>query len=85
MTMRIEVLGRGCRKCDELYENVREAVKQAGIAGETDVVKIQDEGYFLKHGVFTTPGLIIDGRVVSTGRLLTTPQVSDLILNADKA
>ena len=77
--MKIEVLGRGCQKCDQLLENARQAVEQAGLVDSAQVVKIKDEGYFLEKGVFVTPGLIVDGKVVSSGRLLDTQEILDII------
>jgi small redox-active disulfide protein 2 len=77
--MKIEVLGRGCPKCDQLLENASQAVEQAGLADSAQVVKIKDEGYFLEKGVFVTPGLIVDGKVVSSGRLLNPQEILDII------
>jgi len=72
-------LGPGCKNCETLYENVLKAVDQAGMKGKVEVVKIKDIDYFMKKGVFATPGLIIDGQVVSTGRLLSPEQVLEKI------
>lgn len=73
--MKIEVLGPGCRNCEVLYQNVMKALEMAGIEGSIQVEKIKEPQYFLKMGVFTTPGLVIDGEVVSTARVLTPEQV----------
>lgn len=75
--MRIEVLGPGCKNCETLYENVLKALNQAGLRDKIEVVKIKDIDYFMKKGVFATPGLIIDDQVISTGRLLTPEQVME--------
>ena len=64
---RIEVLGPGCYTCYLLEQAVREAVALAGV--EAEVVKVTDYGRILAHGVIHTPGLVIDGRVVSAGRV----------------
>ena len=77
--MKIEVLGRGCQKCDQLMENTLQAVQLAGLTDSTQVAKIKDEGYFLEKGVFVTPGLIVDGKVVSSGRLLSPQEILDII------
>jgi small redox-active disulfide protein 2 len=73
--MKIEVLGRGCRSCDELYENVRQAASQLAPTIDIEVTKVADVNYFLQKGVFVTPGLVIDGRVVSSGKLLNTEEI----------
>lgn len=77
--MKIEVLGPGCRNCEVLYQNVIKALEMAGSKDAIQVEKIKDPRYFLKMGVFTAPGLVIDGRVVSTGRVLTAEQVLEIL------
>ena len=77
--MKIEVLGPGCKNCETLYENVLKALDQAGMREKVEVIKIKDIDYFMKKGVFATPGLIIDDQVVSTGRLLSPEQVLEKI------
>ena len=57
--MKIEVLGSGCAKCTQLYDNVRKALDQAG--REAEVVKVQDMPSIMKYGVMSTPALVIDG------------------------
>ena len=73
--MKIEVLGPGCKNCETLYENVIKAVDQAGLQDKAEVVKVKDIDYFMKMGVFATPGLVCDGQVLSTGMLLNPDQI----------
>jgi small redox-active disulfide protein 2 len=73
--MKIEILGTGCRRCEELYENVLGAASQLGPAAGIEVTKVADVNYFVQKGVFVTPGLVIDGRVVSTGKLLSVEEI----------
>jgi small redox-active disulfide protein 2 len=77
--MKIEVLGPGCRNCDTLYQNVLTALEQAGRKDNVEVTKVKDLDYFLKKGVFVTPALVIDGKAVSSGRVLTPEQVTALL------
>ncbi len=73
---RIEVLGPGCRRCEELAKNVREAVAIAGV--EAEVIHLTDPRDLLAHGIlWTTPGLVIDGRLVSAGRVLSPRDIAD--------
>ncbi len=63
----IEVLGPGCNNCKRLEANVREAVMMAGV--EAEIIKVTDYAEIVAHGVLSTPGLVIDGKVVSAGRI----------------
>lgn len=73
--MKIEVLGPGCKNCETLYENVIQALEQAGLKGKIEVVKMKDIDYFMKKGVFATPGLIFNDLVLSTGQVLKPEQI----------
>ena len=70
---KIEVLGPGCNNCVRLEANVREAVAMSGV--EAEIVKITDFADIAAHGVLQTPGLVIDGIVVSYGRI---PSAADI-------
>jgi small redox-active disulfide protein 2 len=69
----IEVLGPGCANCQRLEANAREAVAMAGI--EAEVRHVTDYREIAARGVMSTPGLVIDGVVVSKGRV---PSVGDI-------
>ena len=77
--MKVEVLGPGCKRCDQLYENAQNAVAELDVPGQIEVVKIGDINYFAKVGVFMTPGLVIDGEVISTGKVLSPHQIREKI------
>ena len=77
--MKIEVLGTGCCRCDQLLKIAQEAAAKSGLSSAIEVVKVKDVNYFLKKKVFVTPGLVIDGKVVSTGKLLTVDEIIDAI------
>jgi len=66
--MEIKILGMGCPKCKRLTELVHEALESVhGV--EAVVIKVTDLDAIMDLGVMTTPGLVIDGKVVSAGRL----------------
>ena len=72
---KIEVLGPGCANCIRLEKNAREAVEMAGV--EAEIVKVTNYGQIAAYGVMSTPGLVIDGKVVSYGRI---PSAGDIAL-----
>ncbi len=76
--IKIEVLGPGCKNCDDLYSNVIAAVEQVGLAGKAQVEKVKDIDTFIKMGVFSTPALVIDGKIVSTSRVLSADQIIEV-------
>ena len=75
--MQIKVVGTGCRKCKALLAATEEAVKMSGVQAEieyvTDMIKIAETGLLSK------PGLIINDKIVSSGRVLETQAIADLI------
>ena len=77
--MKVEILGSGCKRCDQLYENTQNAVAELDSPGQIEIVKIGDINYFAKMGVFLTPGLVVDGEVISTGKVLSPNQIKEKI------
>ena len=75
MRMKIEVLGTGCKSCENLYQAVMEAVAEVGPEKQIVVEKVGDIKYFAKMGVFMTPGLVIDGTVISSGKAMSAEQI----------
>ena len=73
--MKIEILGPGCKRCEQLYENTVAAVSQFDSDVGIEVKKIKDIKYFAQKGVFVTPGLVIDGDVISVGKVLSTEEI----------
>lgn len=71
---KIEVLGPGCNNCKCLEANAREAVTLAGV--EAEVIKVTDYGQIMGYGIMSTPGLVIDGTVVSYGRIPSSRDIA---------
>jgi small redox-active disulfide protein 2 len=66
--MEIKVLGPGCTNCHKMEEMTKQAVKELGIAAE--VIKITDIGDIARHGILSTPGLIVNGKIKHSGKPL---------------
>ncbi|MCB9832126.1 MAG: TM0996/MTH895 family glutaredoxin-like protein [Planctomycetes bacterium] len=78
MTIKIiEVLGTGCAKCAALEKSAREAVAHLGL--DAEVRKVQDMDAIIERGVMMTPALVVDGKVVSSGRALGRDEIEKLI------
>jgi small redox-active disulfide protein 2 len=76
----IKVLGTGCARCNALKKAVSEVVELMQIVA--DVEKVEDMKQILEYPILTTPGLVIDGRVVSYGRVPGKDEIEKLIKDA---
>lgn len=74
---KVQILGTGCAKCRQLTKNVTEAAQVLGI--DVEVEKVTEMGEILKFGVLTTPGLVVDGKLVASGRLLQPAEIMALL------
>ncbi|MFT3780510.1 MAG: thioredoxin family protein [Nibricoccus sp.] len=74
---KIQILGGGCAKCAQLYANTEAAAKALNL--EYRIEKISDFQQIAKAGVMTTPGLVVDGVVKSSGKLLSADQIKALL------
>ena len=70
----IEVLGPGCANCQRLERVAGEAATVAGVTAE--IRHITDYAEIAQRGVMNTPGLVIDGRVVSTGKVVAPATIA---------
>ncbi len=77
--MEIKVLGTGCAKCKSLEKVTREAVASSGI--DADITKVEDIVDIMKFGVMSTPALVVDGKVVVSGRVPKMKEIVELISN----
>jgi small redox-active disulfide protein 2 len=69
----IEVLGSGCRNCQNVEKVVREVIAEQGI--EAEIRHVTDDAEIAQRGVMSTPGLVIDGTLVVAGRVPSREQV----------
>ncbi|HUH41572.1 MAG TPA: thioredoxin family protein [Sulfurimonas sp.] len=75
--MKIEILGTGCSKCAQLEAVVKQAVASSGKFAQ--ILKVDDLMKIMEYQVISTPGLVIDGKVVSSGKVLSVDEVLALI------
>lgn len=80
--MDIKVLGTGCPKCKEVEKRVINALAELGIAASVE--KVTDIKRIMEYKIFGTPGLVIDGKVVSTGKLPSPDEIKAWIREAGK-
>jgi small redox-active disulfide protein 2 len=75
--MIIKILGSGCKKCLALAENAKVAAQTEGI--DAKIEKVTDVIAIASYGIMSTPGLVIDEKVVSSGRVLNASEISALL------
>lgn len=78
MEMQIKILGTGCKKCRVLEENVKVALQE--MSDDSIVEKVEDIKEIVKYRVMSTPALVIDEKVISTGKVLTVSDVKKLLI-----
>ena len=78
--MEIKVLGPGCVNCQSLVRNVEAALADLGL--DIEVQKVTDYGQILSYGVMSTPAVVIDEKVVASGRVLSKDEAKRLIEEA---
>ena len=79
--MKIEILGTGCAKCITLEKIVREVVSQ--LDGNYEVVKVDDIMEIMEYNILSMPGLVIDGKLISTGKVLSADEIRQYIKEAE--
>jgi small redox-active disulfide protein 2 len=75
--MKLEILGTGCAKCRTLEENARKAADSLGVPYE--IAKVSEITEIVKRGVMMTPALMVDGQVMSMGKVLSPAEISTIL------
>ena len=75
--MEIKVLGTGCKKCNELENATKEAVAELGI--NASIEKEEDIMKIMEYGANRTPALVVDGKVVISGRVPNEKELKELL------
>lgn len=79
--MEIKVLGSGCAKCKHLLQMVEYSVKELNL--DAKVIYVTDMISISLSGIMNTPGLIVNGKIVSTGRVPRLEEIKELLLKAE--
>jgi len=74
---KIEILGIGCAKCKAFEEVAKQAIAKKGIFAQVE--KVEDIMKIMEYGVTSTPALVVDGVVKSSGRVLSADEVIALL------
>lgn len=76
----VKILGGGCAKCNELEEATIKALVELGM--DNTIEHVRDFEKIAAYGVMTTPALVVDGKVVSYGKVLKKDEVIDILKKA---
>jgi small redox-active disulfide protein 2 len=76
----IKVLGSGCANCKKLEALTRQAVSKLGI--EVEVIKVTEYPDIMKYNVMSTPGLVVNEKVVSSGRIPSEAEITTFLTSA---
>lgn len=71
----IKVLGSGCKKCNQTAEMIKQKAQDLGV--DITIEKVTDMQDILSYGVMSTPGVVVDERVVHTGGLPNMSSIGD--------
>ncbi len=75
--MVIKILGTGCKKCVTTQSNVNIALKELDM--EAEVIKVEDLPTIMAYGVMSTPGLVVDEKVVFMGKVPSIAEIKDIL------
>ena len=81
--MIIKILGPGCTNCQNLERATREALGQLGL--DATVEKVEDYAAIAGYGVMSTPGLVVDEKVLISGRVPKTAEIKQLLTVASSS
>ena len=75
--MKIQILGTGCAKCNQLAASTQAAVDRLGL--DCEMEKVTDFIRFAEFGVMITPALVVDGRLKVAGRVPSDAELEKLL------
>lgn len=75
--MKIKILGTGCTKCEALLQNVKQAIADEKIFAQIE--KVDDPIKIMEYQVLSTPALVVNGTVKSSGKLLNKEEIKEFL------
>jgi small redox-active disulfide protein 2 len=81
--MIVKILGPGCNNCKNLERATREALTQLGM--DATVEKVEDYGQIASYGIMSTPGLVVDEKVLVYGRVPKPAEIKELLQAASSS
>ncbi len=75
--MTVQICGAGCKKCIKLTENLRKVIDDNNY--DIEIIKITDYKEMLDLGVMSTPALLINDKIISTGKVHSTKQLEKIL------
>ena len=79
--MKLEILGAGCANCHKLMAITEEVVRELGVTN-AELVEVKEYPKIMAYGVMSTPALVIDGKVVASGKVPSKAEVTSLVTAA---
>ena len=79
----IKVLGSGCANCKRVEQIARKVIEEMSV--EAEVVKVTDYNDIMAYNILSTPGLVINEKVVSSGRIPSAAEITTFVVNALEA
>jgi len=76
----IKVLGSGCANCKKLEAITRQVIEQMSV--EAEVIKVTEYPDIMAYNIMSTPGLVINEKVVSTGRIPSSAEITTWLADA---
>ncbi len=77
MSKSIKILGTGCPKCKTLEQSVRNVVAEMNI--DAEITKVEDIMDIMQFGVMRTPGLVVEGKVIMSGRVPSMDELKSML------